>query len=82
MRVPLSEHYVGGPADRPPMSTDEMVDSQQNTVAAIIRPGDSTEPPRRLILGSDAWQLVTEALRGRLDELVPQHDNAATADIG
>jgi hypothetical protein len=59
-----------------------MVDSQQNTVAAIIRAGDSAEPPRRLILGSDAWQLVTEALRGRLDELVPQRNNAATADIG
>ncbi|MDT5154169.1 MAG: hypothetical protein QOI01_5902 [Mycobacterium sp.] len=81
-RVPLSEPYLGGPADRPPMSTDEMVDSQQNTVAAIIRAGDSAEPPRRLILGSDAWQLVTEALRGRLDELVPQRNNAATADIG
>jgi NAD(P)-dependent dehydrogenase (short-subunit alcohol dehydrogenase family) len=81
-RVPLSEPYLGGPADRPPMATDEMVDSQQNTVAAIIRAGDSAEPPRRLILGSDAWHLVTEALRGRLDELMPQRDNAATADIG
>jgi NAD(P)-dependent dehydrogenase (short-subunit alcohol dehydrogenase family) len=36
-RVPLSESYLGGPADRPPTSTDEMVDGQQNTVAAIIR---------------------------------------------
>jgi hypothetical protein len=33
------------------------------------------------VLGSDAWQLVTEALRKRLDELIPQRENAATADI-
>jgi NAD(P)-dependent dehydrogenase (short-subunit alcohol dehydrogenase family) len=81
-RVPVSEPYVGGPADRPPMSTDDMVDSQEKTVAAMIRAGDSTDPPRRLLLGSDAWHLVTEALAGRLDELLPQRDNAATADIG
>jgi hypothetical protein len=81
-RVPLSEPYRGGPADRPPMATQDMGDSQEKTVAAIIRAGDSTEPPRRLVLGSDAWRLVTEALRGRLDELVPQRANAATADFG
>ncbi|KAA0100877.1 SDR family oxidoreductase [Mycolicibacterium sp. P1-18] len=81
-RVPLSEPYLGGPADRPTPSVDEMVDSQEKTVAAMIRAGDSTEPPRRLVLGSDAWQLVTDALRGRLDELTAQRANAATADIG
>jgi NAD(P)-dependent dehydrogenase (short-subunit alcohol dehydrogenase family) len=81
-RVPLSAPYRGGPADRPATSTDDMGDDQYKTVAAIIRAGDSAEPPRRLVLGSDAWQLVTEALQGRLDELVPQRANAATADIG
>jgi NAD(P)-dependent dehydrogenase (short-subunit alcohol dehydrogenase family) len=80
-RVPLSEHYRGGPADRPPMSLDEMTDSPEKTVAAIIRAGDSDEPPRRLVLGSDAWHLVTESLTKRLDEIVPQRHNAATADI-
>lgn len=81
-RVPLSEPYRGGPADRPPTSVEEMVDSQEKTVAAIIRAGHSADPPRRLVLGSDAWRLVTDALRGRLDELTPQRENAATADIG
>ncbi len=80
-RLPVSAPYLGGPADRPPMTTDEMVDGQENTVAAIVRAGDSARPPRRLVLGSDAWRLVTEALQGRLDELVPQRANAATADI-
>jgi NAD(P)-dependent dehydrogenase (short-subunit alcohol dehydrogenase family) len=80
-RMPLSGPYVGGPADRPPTRTEEMVDGQENTVAAIIRAGDSAQPPRRLVLGSDAWRLITEALRARLDDVVPQRANAATADI-
>lgn len=42
----------------------------------------SSAPPRRLILGSDAWQLVTDALLERLDDLTAQRANAATADIG
>ena len=49
---------------------------------AIIRAADSDEPPRRLVLGSDAWRLVTDALTSRLDEVTLQRDNAATADIG
>ena len=66
----------------PAPTVEDMVDSQEKTVAAMIRAGDSAEPPRRLVLGSDAWRLVTDALRGRLDELTAQRDNAATADIG
>ena len=81
-RVPLSEPYRGGPADRPPTSLEDMVDSQEKTVAAIIRAADSDDPPRRLVLGTDAWQLITDALAARLDELRPQRANAATADLG
>jgi NAD(P)-dependent dehydrogenase (short-subunit alcohol dehydrogenase family) len=80
-RVPVSDPYRNGPADRPAIAPDEMTDSPQKTVAAIIRAGDSDGPPRRLVLGSDAWHLVTEALTKRLDDIVPQHDNAATADV-
>lgn len=81
-RVPLSEPYRRGPADRPPTSVEEMLDSQEKTVAAIVRAGDSANPPRRLVLGSDAWHLITTALRERLDDLLPQRDEAAAADIG
>ena len=80
-RVPVSEPYRGGPADRPAIPPDEMTDSPEKTVAAIIRAGDLDEPPRRLVLGSDAWHLLTEALTKRLDEIEPQRKNAATADI-
>lgn len=81
-RVPLSDPYVGGPADRPAPSTEDMVDDMAKTVTAIIRACDAAEPPRRLVLGSDAWQLVSDALRSRLDDVVAQRANAATADIG
>jgi NAD(P)-dependent dehydrogenase (short-subunit alcohol dehydrogenase family) len=58
----------------------DMTDSQENTVAAIIRAGESGHPPHRLILGSDAWRIVTDTLRQRLGDITAQRDNAATAD--
>jgi NAD(P)-dependent dehydrogenase (short-subunit alcohol dehydrogenase family) len=80
-RVPLSEPYRGGPADRPPTAPEDMTDSPERTVAAIIRAAEANEPPRRLILGSDAWTLVTGALSNRLIDIAAQRDNAATADF-
>jgi hypothetical protein len=57
-----------------------MTDSQKNTITAVIRAAESANPPRRLVLGSDAWQLMTGALRQRLADVEIQRDNAATAD--
>jgi NAD(P)-dependent dehydrogenase (short-subunit alcohol dehydrogenase family) len=79
-RVPVSAPYQGGPADREPIPVAEMTDSQENTVAAVIRAAESANPPHRLVLGSDAWQLMTDALRQRLADIEAQQDNAATAD--
>ena len=80
-RVEVSEPYRGGPADSAPPSVDEMTDSQEKTVAAIIRAAESAEPPHRLVLGSDAWRLMTEALSRRLADVLGQRESAATADI-
>jgi NAD(P)-dependent dehydrogenase (short-subunit alcohol dehydrogenase family) len=80
-RVPVSEPYRGGPADRPPTAPEDMTDDPKKTVAAIIRATEDDDPPRRLVLGSDAWSLVTEAVSNRLIELAAQRDNAATADF-
>jgi NAD(P)-dependent dehydrogenase (short-subunit alcohol dehydrogenase family) len=79
-RVPVSTPYRGGPADREPIPVEDMTDSQENTVAAIIRAADSEDPPHRLVLGSDAWELMTGTLRKRLADIEAQRDNAATAD--
>ncbi|AQA06770.1 short-chain dehydrogenase/reductase [Mycobacterium sp. MS1601] len=80
-RIEVSQPYRGGPADRPGLTEDEMTDSVERTVAAIIRAADMADPPRRLVLGSDAWSLVTDVLSARLIEVAAQRDNAATADI-
>ncbi|WP_370937692.1 SDR family oxidoreductase [Amycolatopsis sp. cg13] len=80
-RVPVSAPYRGGPADQEPIPVEEMTDSLERTVAGIIRAAVSPEPPRRLVLGSDAWRLMTGALRERLAEVESQQENAATADV-
>jgi NAD(P)-dependent dehydrogenase (short-subunit alcohol dehydrogenase family) len=79
-RVPVSAPYRGGPADREPIPVEDMTDSQENTITAVIRAAESANPPRRLVLGSDAWQLITGTLGERLADIEAQQDNAATAD--
>jgi hypothetical protein len=41
----------------------------------------SPDPPRRLLLGSDAYRLVREALADRLAGVETQKDLAATTDV-
>lgn len=41
----------------------------------------SPDPPRRLLLGSDAYRLVRQALAGRLAGVETQKDLAATTDV-
>jgi NAD(P)-dependent dehydrogenase (short-subunit alcohol dehydrogenase family) len=79
-RVPLSEHYRGGPADNEPITVDEMPGSQSGVAHAIIEASLSDAPPKRLLLNSDAYELVTTALRERLGDLERQRDAAYAAD--
>ena len=80
-RIPVSEPYRGGRADQPPPTIEEMTNSPERVAAPIVRAADAHEPPRRLVLGSDAWALITQALSGRLIEVSAQRDNAASADL-
>ena len=70
--VPPSAAYRGGPADRAPIASEDMPVSPERTIAAIIRAADSEDPPRRLVLGSDAWTLMTEARSRRLIDVSAQ----------
>ena len=79
-RVPLSEPYRGGPADLPDIPVDEMPGSQSGVAHAIIEAALSDDPPRRLLLNSDAYDLVTTALRDRLASLEAQRESAYAAD--
>ncbi|MGB3481011.1 MAG: SDR family oxidoreductase [Mycobacterium sp.] len=78
--IPLSEPYRGGEADRPPVGAADATDDPVLVVAGIIRAADADRPPRRLVLGSDAWTLITAELQDRLTDVVAQRDNAASAD--
>ncbi|HWB37007.1 MAG TPA: SDR family oxidoreductase [Rugosimonospora sp.] len=49
--------------------------------AAIIASADQTPAPRRLTLGSDAYRLLSAALRSRLDALEAQKSLAHTTDV-
>jgi NAD(P)-dependent dehydrogenase (short-subunit alcohol dehydrogenase family) len=80
-RVSPSTPYRGGPADTAPTSVEEMVVSPERAVAAIVRAADSGDPPRRLVIGSDAWTLMTDALTRRLAEVSAQRTAAASADF-
>jgi NAD(P)-dependent dehydrogenase (short-subunit alcohol dehydrogenase family) len=80
VRVPLSAPYVGGPADRPEIPLDTMPGSQSGVAHAIVEAALSEEAPQRLLLNSDAYELVTAALRDRLTGLERQRESAHAAD--
>jgi NAD(P)-dependent dehydrogenase (short-subunit alcohol dehydrogenase family) len=80
-RVPVSEPYRGGPADRKPIPLEQMPGSQTRVVAAMIEAALSEHPPRRLLLGSDAYRLVTEALNERLAAFERQRAVAFSTDV-
>jgi NAD(P)-dependent dehydrogenase (short-subunit alcohol dehydrogenase family) len=80
-RVPVSEPYQGGPADRTPIPLEQMPGSQTRVVAAMIEAALSENPPRRLLLGSDAYSLVTDALKDRLSTFEQQKAVAFSTDV-
>ena len=79
-RVPASEPYQGGPADRKPIPLEQMPGSQAKVVAAMIEAALSENPPRRLLLGSDAYGLVTDVLKERLSTFERQKAVAFSTD--
>jgi NAD(P)-dependent dehydrogenase (short-subunit alcohol dehydrogenase family) len=80
-RVPLSEPYRDGPADRQPIPVEQMPGSQTKVVAAMIEAALSENPPRRLLLGSDAYRLVTNTLKERLSTFELQKAVAFSTDF-
>lgn len=80
-RVPVSEPYQGGTADRQPLPLEQMPGSQTKVVAAMIEAALSENPPRRLLLGSDAYRLVTDALKERLATFERQKAVAFSTDV-
>lgn len=61
-------------------STDDMTGDLHRLVEVIIEVGTMPDPPRRLLLGSDAYQLAHEAMARRLSELEAQRALAFSTD--
>ena len=80
-RVPDVPAYQDTPVDRDALPTEEMPGDQAKVVAAMIDAALSPDPPRRLLLGSDAYRLVHAALAGRIADVEAQQDLASTTDV-
>jgi len=80
-RVPVSPPYRGTPADRTPLPLEQMPGDQAKVVTAMIDAALAPDPPRRLLLGSDAYRLVHDALAARLAGVEAQRDQAASTDV-
>jgi NAD(P)-dependent dehydrogenase (short-subunit alcohol dehydrogenase family) len=80
-RVPVSPPYKGTPADRAPIPVERMPGDQAKVVAAMIDAALAPDPPGRLLLGSDAYRLVHDALAARLAGVEAQQDQAAATDV-
>lgn len=80
-RVPVSPPYQGTPADRAPIPLEQMPGDQAKVAAAMIDAALAGDPPRRLLLGSDAYRLVHDALAARLASVEAQQDQAAATDV-
>jgi NAD(P)-dependent dehydrogenase (short-subunit alcohol dehydrogenase family) len=52
----------------------------EKMAAAIIASVDQSPAPRRLVLGSDSYGIITKALADRLADIEPQKDSAAVSD--
>jgi NAD(P)-dependent dehydrogenase (short-subunit alcohol dehydrogenase family) len=80
-RVPVSPPYRGTPADRQPLPLEQMPGDQAKVVTAMIQAALGPDPPRRLLLGSDAYARVHDALTARLAAVEAQQHLAATTDV-
>jgi hypothetical protein len=64
-----------------PIPLEQMPGDQAKVVTAMIDAALSPDPPRRLLLGSDAYTLVHNALVARLAAAEDQKDLAASTDV-
>jgi len=83
--IPMSE-YAQNPAmlslTRDEIPHDQMIGDPQKIVEAIISVTHQLHPPRRLLLGSDAYRWVHAALLGRVKAVEEQRHTAGLTDIG
>jgi NAD(P)-dependent dehydrogenase (short-subunit alcohol dehydrogenase family) len=62
------------------VALEDMPGDPRKVAEAMIRIGELADPPRRQLLGSDAYGLVRDALQARLDAVQAQREVAMTTD--
>lgn len=62
------------------VALEDMPGDPRKVAEAMIHIGELAEPPRRQLLGSDAYRLVSDALQARLDAVQAQREFAMTTD--
>ncbi|MEU9603421.1 SDR family oxidoreductase [Streptomyces sp. NPDC048057] len=77
--------YAGTPAaelthGRMDVAVEDMPGDPLKVAEAMVRIGDLAEPPRRQLLGSDAYRLVHDALTARLADVETQREVAFSTD--
>ncbi|MEU6405656.1 SDR family oxidoreductase [Streptomyces sp. NPDC046985] len=78
--TPLPEYEGRADIQRGDVDPAIRIGDQAKVAAAMVRAGDQQEPPRRLILGSDAYRLMRDAISDRLAAVEAQRDTAAVTD--
>jgi hypothetical protein len=63
-----------------PETFAEPIGDPDKLAAAVIAAADTAQPPRRLLLGSDAYAAVHVALTARLGEVEAQRAGASITD--
>jgi hypothetical protein len=63
------------------MSAEQMPGDQAKVVATMIDAALAPDPPGRLLLGSDAYRLVHDALAAQLAVVEAQKDQTASTDV-
>lgn len=81
-KAPVLDAYKDDPAIwRGDVDLESMPGDQAKVVKAMLDVADADDPPRRLLLGSDAYQLVHDALSDRLAAFEAQTDVAYSTDV-
>jgi NAD(P)-dependent dehydrogenase (short-subunit alcohol dehydrogenase family) len=81
VREPENPAYADNPAiSRSDIPLEQMPGDQAKVAAAMIRIAELDTPPRRQLLGSDAYSLVRDALTQRLKDVAAQREIALTTD--
>jgi NAD(P)-dependent dehydrogenase (short-subunit alcohol dehydrogenase family) len=80
-KEPLPAYADNTAVLRQETAREEMAGDQSKVVDALIAVGENPTPPRRLVLGSDAYGLIVQALESRIAEIRSQRDTAGATDV-